>query len=406
MNELELRRLFPIFAEETQAGLPVAYLDSAATTQKPSAVLDAMDHYYRTYNANIHRGIYRWSEEATQAYEEAREKIGRLIHAEPEETIFTRNATESINLVAYSWAAHQLKAGDELLTTAMEHHANLVPWQRVCAMTGATLRHVPFSADGTLDLASLETLLNERTRLFAFTAVSNVFGTINPVAELVAKAHAVGALALVDGSQAVPHQPVDVKAWDCDFLVFSGHKMAGPTGIGLLYGKRALLESMPPFLSGGDMIRRVTLESATWNELPQKFEAGTPSIAEAIGLGAAADFLTEIGMETIHAHEQKLTRYAWDRLAEIPGLQPLGPTPDRRGGVIAFTMAGVHPHDIAQLLSDDGVAIRAGHHCAMPIHQILGISSSARASFYLYTHSAEIDRMIDSLHRVRTVFRL
>jgi cysteine desulfurase/selenocysteine lyase len=299
-----------------------------------------------------------------------------------------------------------LQPGDEVLITAMEHHANIVPWQLITEMTGATLRHVPFRADGTLDMTQLPDLLTEKTKLFAFTAVSNVFGTINPVRELVDAAHAVGALALVDAAQAVPHMPVDVQAWDCDFMAFSAHKMCGPTGIGILYGKRELLEMMPPFLGGGDMIRRVSLEKSTWADLPHKFEAGTPAIAEAIGLGAAVDYLNGLGMENVHAYEQQITNYAAEALSEVPGLTILGPGASQRAGLAAFTLAGAHPHDIAQLLDEDGIAVRAGHHCAMPLHKICGVNATARASFYVHTTTQEVDKLVESLHRVRRVFRL
>ena len=399
------RAHFPIFNQNSESK-PTIYLDSAATTQRPYPVLQAISAYHEQYNANIHRGLYGWSERASAEYEEARAKIGRWINAPTPSIIFTRNTTESINLVAYSWGLHNLKAGDELLITEMEHHANIVPWQQLCQRTGATLRAVPFLPDGTLDLDTLDTLLNEKTRLFAFTAVSNVFGTRNPVADLVQKAHRVGALALVDGAQAVPHQAIDVQAWDCDFLAFSGHKMVGPTGIGVLYGKTALLEQMPPFLTGGDMMVRVTLQTAAWNDLPHKFEAGTPHIAGAIGLGAAVDFLQEIGMEAIAEHERKLTEYAWAQMSAWPQLRLWGPPLADRVGVIAFSLGRVHPHDVAQLLAEDGIAIRGGHHCAMPLHQKLGLMATARVSFYLYNEEREIDLLMLSLVRTARLFGL
>ncbi len=342
------------------------------------------------------------------AYEGARARIGAFINApDSSQVIYVRNATEAFNLVAYSWGRANLQPGDEILLTEMEHHANLVPWQMIAQETGAIICYVPFHvADGTLDLSTLPQLLTERTKIFSFTAVSNVFGTVNPVRELVDAAHAVGALAMVDAAQAVPHMPVDVQAWDCDFTAFSGHKMCGPTGIGILYGKRKLLENMPPFMGGGDMILRVRLDGSSWNVLPYKFEAGTPSIAEAIGLGTAVDYLSSVGMENIHAHEQFITNYALEALSEIPGLQIWGPSAAQKGGVATFTLQGVHPHDIAEILDKDGIAIRAGHHCAMPLHQKCNLKATARASFYLYTTIDEVDELVASLHRVRQVFRL
>jgi cysteine desulfurase / selenocysteine lyase len=406
IDSKKIRADFPILNIEVRPNLPLVYLDSAASSQKPTAVIEAMNHYYRAQNANVHRGIHYLSETATNTYEGARDKIATFINAPArEEIIFVRNATEAFNLVAACWGRANLRPGDEVLITAMEHHANIVPWQLITEQTGATLRHVPFTAVGQLDYDALEQLLTEKTKLFAFTAASNVFGTINPVPELVQKAHTVGAVVMVDGAQAVPHTAVDVQAWDCDFMAFSGHKMCGPTGVGILYGKRHLLETMPPYMGGGDMIRRVTLEKSTWNELPYKFEAGTPAIAEGIGLGAAVDYLTAVGMKNIHDHEQTITAYALEALQDVPGLTILGPlNAAQRGGLVAFTLAGTHPHDIAQLLDEDGIAVRAGHHCAMPLHQLLGINASARASFYLHTTHAEIDMLVQSLHRVRQVF--
>ncbi|MEM7797854.1 MAG: cysteine desulfurase [Chloroflexota bacterium] len=399
---------FPILTEEAHPGVPLVYLDSAASSQKPAAVIDAMTSYYREYNANVHRGIHRLSEEATNAYEGARERIRAFIHApSSDEVIFVRNATEGFNLLAFSWGRANLRKGDEVLITAMEHHANIVPWQLVCEQTGATLKHVPFTEEGKLDMAALDDLLTTKTKIFSFTAVSNVFGTINPVKELVAKAHAVGALAAIDAAQAVPHAAVDVQAWHCDFMAFSSHKMCGPTGIGVLWGRRELLEQMPPFMGGGDMIQRVTLEKSTWNDLPYKFEAGTPAIAEGIGLGAAVDYLNGLGMEDVHAHEQMITGYALETLSEVPGLTVLGPkAAAERGGLVSFTVDGLHPHDIAQLLDDDGIAVRAGHHCAMPLHKIMGIGASARASFYVHTTTEEIDALAASLNKARELFRL
>jgi cysteine desulfurase/selenocysteine lyase len=403
----KIRTDFPILETEAYPGVPLVYLDSAASSQKPQVVIEAMSDYYRQYNANVHRGIHRLSEEATNAYEAAREKVARFIHAaDPAEIIYVRNATEAFNLVAYSWGRRHIQAGDEILLTEMEHHANLVPWQILAEEKGAVLRFIPFLADGTLDLSNLESLLTGRTKLFSFTAVSNVFGTINPVKQLVAAGHAVGAVVMVDGAQAVPHTAVDVEDWGCDFMAFSSHKMCGPTGVGILYGKRPLLEAMPPFLGGGDMIRRVTLEKSTWNELPWKFEAGTPAIAEAIGLGTAVDYLTGIGMDAVHEYEQFITNYALEALSEIEGITLYGPAASQRAGVAAFSLAGLHPHDIAEILDKDGVAIRAGHHCAMPLHHKLHVNSTARASFYLHTTTAEVDKLVGSLNHARRLFRL
>ncbi len=403
----KVRADFPILATEVYPGVPLIYLDSAASSQKPTTVIQAMDDYYQRYHANVHRGVHKLSEMATTAYEMARVKVAEFIHAPaPEQILFVGNATEGFNLVAHSWGRANVGPGDEILLTEMEHHANIVPWQILAAERGATLRFLPFGEDGTLDLGRLGEFLTERTKLFSFTAVSNVFGTINPVRELVDAAHAVGALAMVDAAQLTPHMPTDVQAIDCDFLAFSSHKMCGPTGIGVLYGKRELLEAMPPFLGGGDMIRRVTFEGFIPNELPWKFEAGTPRIAEAIGLGAAVDYLTGLEMEAVQAHEQSITAHALESLSEIPGLTLLGPRGVRHGGVASFTLQGIHPHDIAEILDKDGIAIRAGHHCAMPLHHKLGITASARASFYVHTLPAEIDKLVAGLHRARDVFRL
>ncbi|MCB9418423.1 MAG: cysteine desulfurase [Ardenticatenaceae bacterium] len=407
MDIVKIRADFPILNTEAYPGVPLVYLDNAASSQKPLPVIQAMSEYYQNYHANVHRGIHRLSEEATNRYEVAREKVARFINApDASQIIWVRNATEGFNLVAYSWGRANIQTGDEILLTEMEHHANLVPWQMLAEEKGAVLRFIPFMEDGTLDLSDLDSLLNEKTRLFSFTAMSNVFGTITPVKELVKAGHAVGAVVMVDAAQSVPHLLVDVQDLNCDFLAFSGHKMCGPTGIGVLYGKRELLEAMPPFMGGGDMIRRVHLTHSTWNEIPWKFEAGTPSIAEAIGLGTAVDYLTSIGMENIHAHEQFITNYALEALSEVPGVSLYGPPAAQKGGVAAFTLKGVHPHDIAELVDKDGIAIRAGHHCAMPLHKKLGVSATARASFYLHTTTEEIDKLVESLHRVRSVFRL
>ena len=402
---LALRQDFPILQRVLPNGRPLVYFDNAATSQKPESVIRAMDDYYRRYNANVHRGVHTLSEEATAAFESAREKVAKFIHApSARQIIFTRGATESINLVAYTWGRANLKPGDEVLITAMEHHANIVPWQIMQEQLGFTLRHVPITDQGLLDLDALPGLLTERTKLFCFVHASNVVGTINPVRELVAAARAVGAKVLIDGAQSVPHMPVDVQALDADFFAFSSHKMCGPTGMGVLYGKRDLLEAMPPFMGGGDMIREVTLSGSKWNSVPYKFEAGTPAIAEAIGLGAAVDYLQEVGMAWVHAHEREITRYAYDRMAEVEGLRILGPGPEARGGLIAFTLEGVHPHDISAILDRSGVAVRAGHHCAQPLHDRLGIHASARASFYLYNTLAEVDVLVDALHKAEEIF--
>lgn len=407
LDVAKIRADFPILNQEAYPGVPLVYLDNAASSQKPQPVIQAMTDYYQHYHANVHRGIHRLSEEATNRYEAAREKVARFINApDASQIIWLRNATEGFNLVAYTWGRVNIQAGDEILLTEMEHHANLVPWQMLAEEKGAVLRFIPFKEDGTLDLTDLPSLLTRKTKLFSFTAMSNVFGTINPVKELVKAGHHVGAVVMVDAAQSVPHLPVDVQDLDCDFLAFSGHKMCGPTGIGVLYGRRELLEAMPPFMGGGDMIRRVQLEHSTWNDLPWKFEAGTPSIAEAIGLGTAVDYLTAIGMDNIHAHEQLITNYALEALSEVQGVKLYGPPASQKGGVAAFTLEGVHPHDIAELIDKEGIAIRAGHHCAMPLHKKLGVSATARASFYLHTTTGEIDKLIASLHRVRSVFRL
>lgn len=403
----KVRADFPILHEEIRPGVPLVYLDSAASSQKPMAVIEAMDKYYRRHHSNVHRGIHHLSEVATNAYEGARRKIAAFVNApDPAQIIYVRNTTEGLNLVVSSWGRHNVGPGDEILLTEMEHHSNLVPWQLLASEKGATIRYVPIDERGKLKLDTLSTLLTEKTKVFSFTAMSNVFGTITPVRKLVDAAHQVGALAVVDAAQSVPHTPVDVQTLDCDFMAFSGHKMCGPTGIGILYGKRDLLEEMPPYMGGGDMIRRVTLEGAVWNELPYKFEAGTPAIAEAIGLGAAADYLSALGMDAVHRHEQFITNYALEALSEIKGLRLLGPPAAQKGGVAAFTVDGLHAHDIAQLLDEDGIAIRAGHHCTMPLHQKLGISASGRASFYVHTTTEEIDKLVTSLERAKRIFRV
>jgi cysteine desulfurase/selenocysteine lyase len=399
-----IREDFPILKRRI-GDHELVYLDSAASSQKPTAVIEAMDTYYRTTHANVHRGVHTLSEEATAQYEGARAKVAQFIGACcPKEVIWTRNATEAINLVAYSWGRSNLRAGDHVLLTEMEHHANLVPWQMLAAEKNLTLDFVPINDDGTLRFDDLNKLLTSRTKLLAFTAASNVLGTINPVKEMTQAAHRVGAKVLLDGAQSVPHLPVDVQHLDIDFMAFSAHKMLGPTGIGVLWGRRELLNAMPPFLGGGDMIREVHLRSFKPSELPWKFEAGTPSIAEAVGFGAAVDYLEALGMDAIHAHEQEITTYAMARLSEVEGLRVLGPAADLRGGLVAFTLGNIHPHDIASALDTMGIAVRAGHHCAMPLHERLGIPASARASFYVYTTKAEIDTLVAGLEQVVKYF--
>jgi len=403
-----IRADFPILHQETRPGVPLVYLDNAASSQKPRQVIEVLDDYYRRYNANVHRGIHKLSEEATAAYEGARVKIKRFINAASKrEIIFTRGTTESINLVAQTWGRANLKAGDAVLTTIMEHHSNIVPWQMLAAEKGFTIRYTPLHDDGTLDMDAFRRMLGEgAVKLVAVMHVSNVLGTINPAAEIVRLAHEAGALALVDGAQSIPNMPVDVQQLDADFYAFSGHKMVGPTGIGVLYGKRDLLEAMPPWMGGGDMISRVRLDGSTWNELPYKFEAGTPSIAQAVGLGAAVDYLSAVGLDRIQAYEKRLTEYALERLAEVPQLRVYGPRADQKGAVAAFTFASIHPHDLAQMLDVEGVAIRAGHHCAMPLHDYLSIGASARASFYLYNTFSEVDVLIEALYKARKAFSI
>jgi len=383
----------------------LVYLDSTATTQKPRSVLEAMDAFYRTNNANIHRGVHTLAEESTAMYEQAREAVAKFVNApSAEQIIFTRNATESINLVAYTWARANLKSGDMIILTEMEHHSNLVPWQMLASERGGVLEFIPVTDDGLLDLDVYRSLLARAPKLVAFSGMSNVLGTINPVAEMVRLAHAAGAITLVDGAQSVPHLPVDVQALDVDFLAFSAHKMLGPTGIGVLYGKVDLLEAMPPFLGGGDMIKTVHLRSFVPNSLPHKFEAGTPAIAEAVGFGAALAYLTKVGMDAVAAHEQEMVSYALERLEEIPGVKVIGPSAGKKGGVAAFTLEGVHPHDVAQILDRSGVAVRAGHHCAQPLHEKFGISATTRASFYLYSIKEEVDKLVDGIYEVKKIF--
>jgi cysteine desulfurase/selenocysteine lyase len=401
----KIRADFPILAREVRPGIALVYLDSTATAQKPAVVLEAMDKYYRTTNANIHRGVHTLAEESTEAYEGSRKRVAEFIGApSPREIIFTRNATESINLVAATWGRANLNAGDLVILTEMEHHSNLVPWQILAAERNLRLEFIEVTPDGLLDLDSYQLLLKDEPRLVAFTQMSNVLGTINPAEAIISMAHQVGAVTLVDAAQSVPHLPVNVRQLDTDFLAFSAHKMCGPTGIGVLYGKRSILDSMPPYMGGGDMIKRVHLRNFVPNELPHKFEAGTPAIAEAIGLAAAIEYLQNIGMEFIASHEREMITYALERLEEIPGVRLFGPEAENKGGVASFIMDGVHPHDVAQILDRDGIAVRAGHHCAMPLHDKFRIPATTRASFYLYNTHHEIDLLVDSVYKVKQMF--
>lgn len=396
---------FPLL-QRHQDGRRLVYLDSAATAQKPRVVLDAIDDYYRRYNANVHRGVYRIAAEATERYEAARAAAAGLVGAHPKGTVFTRNATEAINLVAYSWARHELAAGDEVVLTVMEHHSNIIPWQLVCAERGARLRYVSLREDGTLDLDELDQLLaSGRVRLVAVAHVSNVLGTINPVEEVVRRAHAAGALVLVDGAQAVPHMPVDVAAIGADFYAWTGHKALGPTGIGVLHAAPELLERMPPFLGGGHMIARVDLDSSTFNEPPWKFEAGTSPIAEAVGLAAAIEYLRGLGLERVREHERQLTEYALARLAELPFVRVFGPRDvSQRGGVVSFALDGVHPHDVAEICDRHAVCVRAGHHCAQPLMRALGVPATTRASLHAYNCRDDIDRLREALAAAHQLF--
>ena len=405
LDPAKLKADFPILDQEV-FGHRLVYLDSAATSQKPLPVLAAMDDYYRHDNANVHRGIYQLSERATAAYEGARTKVAALIGApDPRTIIWTRNATESINLVAYSWGRRNIERGDVIVLTEMEHHANLVPWQILAQEKDADLEFIPITDDGILRQDVFDVLLRLKPKLVAFTHVSNTLGTINPVVEMTRKAHEVGALVLIDGAQAVPHLPVDVAEIGCDFYAFSGHKALAPTGSGVLWGRRELLEAMPPFMGGGDMIREVHLRRSDWNELPWKFEAGTPDISAQIGLGAAADYLLAIGMDNVREHERVLVAYALETLArEVPGIELYGPPADQRGGVVPFNLPGIHPHDVAQVLDRVGVAVRAGHHCTMPLHERLDLAATARASFGVYTTHEDIDALAAGLVEVQRLF--
>ncbi len=396
---------FPILSREVRPGVPLVYLDSTATSQKPLQVIRALEDMYRCHAGNIHRGIHVLAEEATAAYEDARTKIANFINApSPRQVIFTRNTTESINLVAYTWGRKNLSSGDTILLTEMEHHSNLVPWQMLAQELDLNLEFIPVLEDGLLDLDAYRSLLERSPKLIGFAHVSNVLGTINPAKEIVALAHQAGALTLIDAAQSVPHIPVNVHDLDVDFLAFSGHKMCGPTGIGVLYGRLDLLENMPPFLGGGDMIKRVELRSFIPNALPHKFEAGTPAIAEAVGMGVAVDYLSAIGMDVIAQHEQQVGSYALAQLNSIPGLWVFGPDMEHKGAVFSFTLPGIHPHDVSQILDNYGIAVRAGHHCAMPLHKKFSIPATTRASFYLYNTMEEVDKLVVALYKVLDVF--
>jgi len=407
-SAVDVKADFPVLKREGPDGRPIAYLDSAATSQKPLAVIDAMSSYYRNSNANVHRGVYGLAQEATDLFEGARERVGAFVGGETPTTIFTRNATEAINLVAYAWGREHIGEGDEVLITHMEHHSNIVPWQLLCEERGAKLRYLGVTEDGNLRLDELdEALASGRVKMVAVVHVSNVLGTINPVAEIAARARAAGAACLIDGSQAVPQLPVDVAEIGADFYVWTGHKALGPTGIGVLHGRRDVLEAMRPFLGGGDMIASVGFESSTWNELPWKFEAGTSPIAEAVGLGAAIDYLAEIGMDAVRAHERDLTAHALESLARIEGLRVFGPTDlDLRGGAVSFEVKGIHPHDLAEICDREGVCIRAGHHCAQPLMRSMGVPATARASFHVYNTREDVDRLAAALGSAREVFGL
>jgi cysteine desulfurase/selenocysteine lyase len=402
----KIRKDFPILEREVY-GKPLVYLDNAATSQKPRQVIDALVHYYEHSNANIHRALHCLGEEATEAYEAAREKVAKFINApSPENIVFTRNTTEAINLVAYTWARQNIREGDEILLTRMEHHSNLIPWQRLAAEKGATTRYVEITDEQTLALDGLENLFDARTKMMAMPHVSNSLGTINPVEKIGAEARRHGVMFLVDGAQGTPHLPVDVQAIGCDFYAFSSHKMLGPTGVGVLYGRSELLEEMEPFLGGGEMIKKVTYEGATWNDLPWKFEAGTPNIADVIAFGAAIDYLSDVGMENVRQHEIEITDYALRKLSELDDMTIYGPQDlSQRGGVVSFNYGTLHPHDVGTILDRHGVAIRAGHHCTQPLMRQLGVSGTARASFYLYNTLEEVDVLVEALQAAREFFR-
>jgi cysteine desulfurase / selenocysteine lyase len=400
----KLRADFPVF-EQLINGKPLAYLDSAVTSQKPRQVLDRLYEFYATSYGNVHRGVYTLSERATAEFEGARERIARFVNApSPRELIYTRSATEALNLVAYAWGLDNLGPGDLVVVTELDHHSNFVPWQYIAGRTGATFRAIPIDDAGELQLDSLDEIASGgRLKVVANNLVSNTLGTINPVDRLTTWAHEHGAIMVVDAAQAAPHMPIDVQALGCDFLAFSSHKLCGPSGVGALWGRREILEEMSPFNLGGQMIRKVELEKTTWNELPNKFEAGTPAIAEAVGFAAGIDYISAIGLDAIEAYEHELAAYALERIAEIPGIRLFGPPPERRAGIVSFDVEGVHPHDVAQILDWEGIAIRAGHHCTQPLMRRLGVAATCRASFYLYTIPDEIDRLVAGLRKVKEV---
>jgi cysteine desulfurase/selenocysteine lyase len=402
-----LRRDFPIFEREIN-GKPLIFLDSGASAQKPVQVLDAMDAFYRRHYANVHRGAYTLSQESTTMYEGVRTKVRHLLNATSDrEIVFSRSTTAAMNLLAYGWGLHQLTAGDRIVTTTMEHHANIVPWQMIARLTGAEVSYVDFDEDYRIRASAFSEVLDERVKIVALPGMSNVLGTMPPITEIAEMAHAVGAIVIVDGAQLVPHAPVDVQALGADFLAFSAHKMLGPTGVGVLWGREELLERLEPLEGGGDMIADVTIEGSTWAAVPHRFEAGTPPFAEAIGLGAAVDYLMAIGMDNVYAHDQMLTAYALDRLAEVPDLTVQGPDePLDRGGAVSFTLGDVHAHDLATILDQDGIAIRAGHHCAKPLMRRLGVPATARASFYVYNTTEDVDALVEALYTARELFGL
>lgn len=405
MDAAVLKKDFPILDQKVN-GHPLVYLDNAATSQKPTAVIEELKRFYEEDNSNVHRSVHTLGERATVLYEGARQKVAELIGAPgPRGIVFTKSATEALNLLAYAWGRHRLTEDDEVIATEMEHHSNLVSWQLACRDTGAKLRAIPIDDDGKLDLDAFETLLSNRTKIVTVAHISNVLGTINPISEIAARAHAVGAICVCDGAQAVPHMPVDVSSLGCDFYVGTGHKMCGPTGIGFLWAKEELLEQMEPFHGGGEMISDVWIDHATWNEIPYKFEAGTPPFAQAIGLGAAIDYLSEIGIKAIRDHELELVGYAMERLSEVPDLKIYGPKdPQEKGGVVSFNLGEFHAHDVGTILDSRGVAIRAGHHCAKPLMRRLGVPATSRASFYLYNTADDVDQLVTALDQVRKVF--
>ncbi len=405
LDTARIRQDFPILSRKVN-GVPLVYLDNAATSQKPRSVIRALVDYYERYNSNVHRGVHTLSMEATDAMEEARQKVADFVNAEsPSCIIWTRNTTEALNLVAQGWAMEHVAAGERIVTTAMEHHSNLVPWQRVARERGAELRILPLAEDGALDLSDVNSIIDTRTRLVTAVHVSNSLGTINPVKALAARAKEVGAAFLVDGAQSVPHMPVDVQDIGCDFMAFSGHKMLGPTGIGVLYARREALERMEPFLVGGEMVLQVSYEDATWNDLPMRFEAGTPNVADAIGMGAAVDYLNGLGMDRVREHEIQITGYALDAFGEIEDLDVFGPAdPEKRGGVIPFHTTEVHAHDFGTVLDRRGIAVRTGHHCTMPLMETLGVAATARASFYVYNTEEEVDVLVDAVKEAMRYF--